>query len=87
MAKRIRTAEFAVLPTKSSKTTKMSRIAGACRCVWIHFREKNLAGNQAFRNSNWQRPQISCFGLGKKFTALRHNTDWMRASLLIRSNI
>ena len=76
-AKEIRTVEFVVLPTSKAKATKMFRIAGACRYVWNHFREKNLADYQAFRNGKAERPQISYFSFGVEFTKLRRETDWM----------
>ncbi|MCY3826095.1 MAG: transposase [Candidatus Dadabacteria bacterium] len=78
MAKEIRTVEFVVLPTSKAKAAKMFRIAGACRFVWNHFRGKNLADYQAFRNDKGQRPHTSYFSLGVEFTKLRHETDWLR---------
>ena len=77
MTKEIRTVEFVVLPTTRTKATKMFQIAGACRYVWNHFREKNLANYQAFSNGNGRRPQTSYFSLGVEFTKLRHKTEWM----------
>ena len=77
MAKEIRTVEFVVLPTSKAKARKMFRVAGACRYVWNHFREKNLADYQAFRNGKGERPHTSYFSLGVEFTKLRHETDWM----------
>ena len=74
----MRTVEFVVLPIARAKAKKMFRIAGACRYVWNHFREKNLADYQAFRNGKGQRPQTSYFSLGLEFTKLRHETEWMR---------
>ena len=78
MAREIRTVEFVVLPTARAKARKMFQIAGACRYVWNHFREKNLADYQAFRNGKGQRPQTSYFSLGVEFTKLRHETGWLR---------
>ncbi len=74
----MRTVEFVVLPTTRTKAKKMFQIAGACRYVWNHFREKNLAGYQAFKNGKGERPQTSYFSLGVEFTRLRHETEWMR---------
>ena len=78
MAKGIRTVEFVVLPVTRAKATKMFQIAGACRYVWNHFREKNLADYQAFVNGKGERPQTSYFSLAVEFTRLRHQTEWMR---------
>ncbi len=77
-AKEIRTVEFVVLPTSKTKATKMFQIAGSCRYVWNHFREKNLADYQAFKNGKGQRPSTSYFSLGVDFTKLRHKTDWLQ---------
>ena len=78
MTKQIRTVEFVVLPTAKAKATKMFQIAGACRYVWNHFREKNLADYQAFRNGKGEKPRTSYFSLGVEFTKLRHETEWMQ---------
>ncbi|MDE0291003.1 MAG: transposase [Candidatus Dadabacteria bacterium] len=77
MAKEIRTVEFVVLPVTKAKATKMFQIAGACRFVWNHFREKNLADYQAFKNGKGEKPKTSYFSLGVEFTRLRHETQWM----------
>ena len=78
MLEEIRTVEFVVLPAAKAKARKMFQMAGACRYVWNHFREKNLADYQAFKNGNGQRPNISYFSLGVEFTKLRHETDWLQ---------
>ena len=56
----------------------MFQIAGACRYVWNHFREKNLADYQAFKNGKGEQPKTSYFSLGVEFTRLRRKTEWMR---------
>ena len=78
MTKEIRSVEYVVLPVSRTKATKMFQIAGACRYVWNHFRERNLAGYQAFKNGKAKRPQTSYFSLGVEFTKLRHEVEWMR---------
>ena len=77
MAEEIRIVEFVVLPTTKAKATKMFQIAGACRYVWNHFREKNLTDYQAFKNGTGEKPKTSYFSLGVEFTKLRHETEWM----------
>ena len=77
-AKEIRTVEFVVLPVSRAKASKLFQIAGACRYVWNHFREKNLAEYQAFKNGKGQRPSTSYFSLGVEFTKLRYKTDWLQ---------
>ena len=78
MTKEIRSVEFVVLPMSKSKARRMFQIAGACRYVWNHFREKNLKDYQSFKNGKGGRPQVSFFSLGVQFTKLRHETDWLR---------
>ena len=78
MTKEIRSVEFVVLPTTKAKAQKMFQIAGARRFVWNHFREKNLADYQTFKNGKGQRPQTGYFSLGVEFTRLRYETDWLR---------
>ncbi len=78
MAKEIRSVEYVVLPVSRTKAKKMFRIAGACRYVWNHFRERNLAGYQAFKNGKAERPQTSYFSLGVEFTKLRYEVKWVR---------
>ena len=78
MTKEIRTVEFVVLPTAKAKARKMFQIAGACRYVWNHFREKNLADYQKSRDGEGENPSASYFSLGVEFTRLRHETDWLR---------
>ena len=77
-AKEMRTVEFVVLPTSKAKARKMFQIAGACRYVWNHFREKNLTDYQAFKNGKRERPHTSFFSLGVDFTKLRQETVWLQ---------
>ncbi len=74
----IRSVEFVVLPVTRAKATKMFQIAGACRFIWNHFREKNLSNYQKFRNNREKMPSASYFSLGVEFTKLRHQTAWLR---------
>ena len=74
----IRSVEFVVLPTSRAKAEKMFRVAGACRFVWNHFRNKNLDSYQKFKEGKGNRPFASHFSLGVEFTKLRHETDWLR---------
>ncbi len=78
MTKEVRSVEFVVLPTSRAKARKMFRVAGACRFVWNHFRNKNLEDYQKFKKGNGDRPSVSHFSLGVEFTKFRHETDWLR---------
>ena len=78
MSKEIRSVEFVVLPTSGVKARKMFQIAGACRFVWNHFRNKNLEEYQKFRNGKGDILSASYFSLGVEFTKLRHKTAWLR---------
>lgn len=73
----IRLVEFVVLPTSKAKARKMFQIAGGCRFVWNHFRNKNLDDYQKFRNGKRDLPSVSYFSLGIEFTRLRHETAWL----------
>ncbi|MXZ12856.1 MAG: IS200/IS605 family element transposase accessory protein TnpB [Candidatus Dadabacteria bacterium] len=77
MTKEMRSVEFVVLPTSRTKARKMFQIAGACRFVWNHFRDKNLSNYQKFENGKADRPSASYFSLGIEFTRLRHETAWL----------
>ena len=77
MTKEMRSVEFVVLPTSRNKAKKMFQIAGTCRFVWNHFREKNLADYQKFKNGKGDKPSASYFSLGVEFTKLRHSTAWL----------
>ena len=74
----IRSVEFVVLPTSKAKANKMFQIAGACRFVWNHFRNKNLDDYQKFKNGKRGMPSASYFSLGVEFTKLRHETAWLQ---------
>jgi len=77
MPKEIRSVEFVVLPTTRAKAKKMFQIAGACRFVWNHFREKNLSEYQKFKDGRGHMPSTSYFSLGVEFTRLRRQTRWL----------
>ena len=78
MTKEMRTVEFVILPAARDRTRKMFQMAGACRYVRNHLREKNLADCQTFRNARRERPHTGHFRLGVEFARLRHKTGWMR---------
>ena len=78
MIKEIRSVEFVVLPITKTKARKMFQIAGACRFVWNHFREKNLNDCQKFRNGKGKKPFASFFSLSVEFTKLRQETVWLQ---------
>lgn len=78
MIKEIRSIEFVVLPTSRTKARKMFQVAGACRYIWNHFRERNLKEYQNFKDGKGDRLKISCFSLGIEFTKSRHETKWLK---------
>ena len=78
MTKEIRSVEFVVLPVSRVKARKMFQIAGACRFIWNHFREKNLGGYQKFKDGKGDCPETSFFSFTVGFTKLRNETDWLR---------
>ena len=77
-SKEIRSVEFVVLPITRARAGKMFQMAGACRFVWNHFREKNLVKYQKFKKGRGDKPSTSYFSLGVEFTKLRHETAWLQ---------
>ena len=77
-SKEIRSVEFVVLPITRARAGKMFQMAGTCRFVWNHFREKNLVKYQKFKKGRGDKPSTSYFSLGVEFTKLRHETAWLQ---------
>jgi len=71
---------YRLLPGSIEKASMLAGQAGACRFVWNYF----LARNGYFYRSHrfcpeiCPRPSTSFFSLGKEFTNLRKEVDWLR---------
>ena len=73
-----RNIRYRLYPKTRAKADKLNRCLGATRYVWNHFLAENRAMMEAHRlDSSNPRPPISFFSLGREFTALRRQTDWL----------
>ena len=73
-----RGVEYRLLPGSRSNARKLSGIAGACRFVWNHFLAKNKEEYELAKKNGAKKPSTSFFSLGKEFTQLRKEIDWMQ---------
>ena len=76
--KEYRGIEYRLLPGSRSNASKLSGIAGACRFVWNHFLAKNKEEYELAKENGAKKPSTSFFSLGKEFTQLRKEIDWMQ---------
>ena len=75
--KEYRGVEYRLIPGPRAKARKLAGIAGACRFVWNHFIAKNKDEYEQAKESGGKKPSISFFSLGKQFTQLRKEVDWL----------
>ncbi len=80
-----RSVRVRLLPGTPAVAHQLAGTAGACRFIWNHF--VALKQRQYFEYRCWQdykiglakpRPNMTFFGMGTEFTALRRQTDWLR---------
>ena len=76
--KEYRGIEYRLLPGSRSNARRLSGIAGACRFVWNHFLAKNKEEYELAKKNGAKKPSTSFFSLGKEFTQLRKEIDWMQ---------
>ena len=76
--KEYRGIEYRLLPGSRSNASKLSGIAGACRFVWNHYLAKNKEEYDLAKENGAKKPSTSFFSLGKEFTQLRKEIDWMQ---------
>ena len=76
--KEYRGIDYRLLPGSRSNARKLSGIAGACRFVWNHFLAKNKEEYELAKKNGAKKPSTSFFSLGKEFTQLRKEIDWMQ---------
>ena len=76
--KEYRGIEYRLLPGSRSNARNLSGIAGACRFVWNHFLAKNKEEYELAKKNGAKKPSTSFFSLGKEFTQLRKEIDWMQ---------
>ncbi len=75
--KEFRGVEYRLLPGSSANARKLAGIAGACRFVWNYFLAKNKEEYKRAKESDGKKPSVSFFSLGKQFTQLRKEVDWL----------
>ena len=75
--KEYRGVEYRLLPGSRTNARKLAGIAGACRFVWNYFLAKNKEEYKQAKESDGKKPSISFFSLGKQFTQLRKEIDWL----------
>ncbi len=75
--KEYRGVEYRLIPGSRAKARKLAAIAGACRFVWNYFLAKNKEEYEQASKSDGKKPSVSFFSLGKQFTQLRKEIDWL----------
>ena len=75
--KEYRGVEYRLLPGSRARARKLAGIAGACRFVWNYFLAQNKEEYKRAKESDGKKPAISFFSLGKQFTQLRKEIDWL----------
>ena len=73
-----RSIRYRLYPKTQDKANRLKQCLGATRFVWNYFLAENQRMMEAHRadDSN-PRPQPTFFSVGKKFTQLRRDTDWL----------
>ena len=78
-----RAVTFRLYPRTAAKHNRLMRVTGACVYVWNHFLAKNRREYGWHKAApsfgmNYPKPPVSFFSLGKQFTELRRETDWLK---------
>ena len=68
---------YRLIPGTRSKARKLHGIAGACRFVWNTILAEVQADYKEAVERGGQKPSVSFFSLGKRFTGLRQTVDWL----------
>lgn len=74
-----RNIRYRLIPGTHAKSAGLSRLAGACRYVWNAALEHNKTAMTDFKDGKGDKPSTSFFTMGKWFTGLRRETDWLQA--------
>ena len=73
-----RSIRYRLYPQTQDKAKRLKQCLGATRFVWNYFLAKNKELMAAHRaDGSKPRPPTTFFALGKEFTQLRCNTDWL----------
>ena len=72
-----RNITYRLLSGSRGKAKKLAGLAGACRFVWnVMLAQQNEAYEKA-KKAGEKPPSTSFFSLGKRFTELRRNIEWL----------
>ena len=70
-----RSIEYWLLPRTRATAAKLSGIAGACRFVWNTVLGQINDEYEQSKEASKKGPSTSFFSLGRRFTALRKDTE------------
>ncbi len=75
-----RNVRYRLYPLTCTKANLLNQCLGATRFVWNHFLGINQQMMRAHEeDQSLPRPETSFFSLGKCFTELRKQTEWLKA--------
>ncbi|MCY3987125.1 MAG: transposase [Gammaproteobacteria bacterium] len=88
----IRASTYRLHPCTPARARKLHQLSGACRYVWNHFLANNRRRYKAWADTQRfcedmllglvyerpEKPSVTFFSLGKAFTKLRAETDWLQ---------
>ncbi len=76
-----RSTRYRLLPRTRAKHTRLLQVTGACIWVWNRMLAWNEEAYEWHERIPWvlPTPSTTFFSLGKQFTKLRSETDWLQA--------
>ena len=69
---------YRLLPGSQAKAGRLAGQAGACRFVWNEMLARQKAACEAARQAGGKPPSVTFFSLGRRFTELRSETEWLQ---------
>ena len=72
-----RGVKYRLLPGNRTKARLLSGLCGACRFVWNAILEQINEEYKVHQETGSDRPKVSFFSLGPRFTKLRGEVDWL----------
>jgi transposase len=69
---------YRLLPGTKVRARQLASLAGATRYVWNHFLARNREAHELHKEGKGEKPIVSFCSLGKEFTKLRENTEWLQ---------
>ncbi len=71
-----RVVRLRLLPATQAVAHQLAGQAGACRWLWNYMLARKRAEYQAYQNGEGAKPDVSFFGMGTEFTALRNSETY-----------